>query len=115
MKNIYIQNLKKHLKHIEKEKENYYNFVKKEIVKIQNIISKFDLKKVVLFGSILNHQYFNIDSDLDIGIIGLEKTLFFELYRELSVELNVPFDLIDLDEDKEFKLKILSNCEVIYE
>ncbi len=115
MKNIYIQNLEKRLYQFDKEKQNYYNFVKKETLKITNIVKPFNLKKVVLFGSILNYEYFNVHSDLDIGIIGLNKLFFFELYRELSIQLKVPFDLIDLDDDEEFKLKILCSCEVIYE
>jgi len=89
--------------------------MQQEIKKIKNIVKLYNLKKAVLFGSILNYEYFNTNSDLDIGIIGLNKSYFFKLYRELSLHLNIQFDLIDLDDDDQFKQKIFQNCEVIYE
>lgn len=59
--------------------------------------SQFEVKKVVVFGSLTNRELFHIRSDIDLAVWGLPDKLYFravgallDLSPELSVDL-VPF------------------------
>ena len=56
-------------------------------------------KEVFIFGSIANGK-FNINSDIDIAVRGIEADKFYKVASILMFELENEFDLIDLD-DKE--------------
>ncbi|HOK41532.1 MAG TPA: nucleotidyltransferase domain-containing protein [bacterium] len=116
MKNIYLINLEKRIEDNQKENKKY--FLKLNEVKniIKDIVKKYDVEKIVMFGSALNEEKFNSKSDLDIGIIGLKKQEdFFKLYRDLDINLDFKIDLFDLDDDENFKKIVLQKCEVLYE
>jgi len=57
---------------------------------------KYNLKKVLLFGSSAhNDNYY----DIDIGISGINQKDFFNLYGDLLMALPKRIDVINLDKD----------------
>ncbi|WP_319562698.1 nucleotidyltransferase domain-containing protein [Marispirochaeta sp.] len=71
----------------------------------KSIILEAGAKEIYIFGSIANGQ-FSDESDLDIGIIGLEKKRFFQVYGELISRLKRPVDIIGLDYNTEFSHQV---------
>lgn len=55
---------------------------------------KYDVSRIVLFGSSLGED--REAHDIDIGVKGIEPRLFFKFYAELFKHLSKPVDLIDL-------------------
>jgi predicted nucleotidyltransferase len=84
--------------------------------KLSDILSKdFHVKKVILFGSILDKDGFKEGSDIDIAVEGLSRDLYFAALGRLMMES--PFD-IDLKpaEDVSYLLKQrISKGKVLYE
>lgn len=72
---------------------------------------KYNLKKVILFGSSKEQSSSN---DIDIGIEGLAPKLFFKFYWELYRDLSKPLDLVDLEMDSLFVQIIKEDGLVIY-
>jgi predicted nucleotidyltransferase len=61
---------------------------------IQQIATKYHVKRVVLFGSSL---YPDSESrDIDIGVEGVDEGDFFSFYGDLIFALSKPVDVIDL-------------------
>ena len=56
------------------------------------LVKEFSVKKVVLFGSVLETGRFKEDSDIDIGVEGLPKRLYFRAYARLMMKS--PFAVI---------------------
>ena len=80
---------------IEKLPNSYQDDIKKAI----EILKENGAKEVFIFGSIANGK-FNINSDIDIAVRGIEADKFYKVASILMFELENEFDLIDLD-DKE--------------
>ena len=80
---------------IEKLPNSYQDDIKKAI----KILKENGAKEVFIFGSIANGK-FNINSDIDIAVRGIEAEKFYKVASILMFELENEFDLIDLD-DKE--------------
>ena len=80
---------------IEKLPNSYQDDIKKAI----EILKENGAKEVFIFGSIANGK-FNINSDIDIAVRGIEGEKFYKVASILMFELENEFDLIDLD-DKE--------------
>ena len=80
---------------IEKLPNSYQDDIKKAI----EILKENGAKEVFIFGSIANGK-FNINSDIDIAVRGIEAEKFYKVASILMFELENEFDLIDLD-DKE--------------
>ncbi|MBW7991883.1 MAG: hypothetical protein FVQ84_17945 [Planctomycetes bacterium] len=54
---------------------------------------KYNVSSVLLFGSSIEEEGAN---DIDLGVRGIEKKLFFKFYAELVKHLSKPVDLVDL-------------------
>ena len=80
---------------IEKLPNSYQDDIKKAI----EILKENGAKEVFIFGSIANGK-FNMNSDIDIAVRGIEGEKFYKVASILMFELENEFDLIDLD-DKE--------------
>lgn len=80
---------------IKKLPNSYQDDIKKAI----EILKENGAKEVFIFGSIANGK-FNINSDIDIAVRGIEAEKFYKVASILMFELENEFDLIDLD-DKE--------------
>ena len=80
---------------IEKLPNSYQDDIKKAI----EILKENGAKEVFIFGSIANGK-FNMNSDIDIAVRGIEAEKFYKVASILMFELENEFDLIDLD-DKE--------------
>ncbi len=85
-----------------------------ELVKIREISKEFDVKKVFLFGSCLEH--FETANDIDIAVEGIKATDFFRYYGRISLAVDDEVDLVDLNDVREhFQKRILSKGRIIYE
>ena len=65
-----------------------------EKITIRNITRKYNVSRILLFGSVLDDTLDN--NDIDIAVEGVEDKDFYTLYGELIVALKKPVDLIDL-------------------
>ncbi len=69
--------------------------------KISTILKDEGCKEIFLFGSHANgHAHEN--SDIDIGIRGLEPSKFFSVYARLDNEIPQKIDFVDFDEQASF-------------
>jgi uncharacterized protein len=65
----------------------------KDKMVIMDLAFKYHVSRIFLFGSSLTES----DSrDIDLGVEGLDDSLFFKFYGELLFNLSKPVDLIDL-------------------
>ena len=71
----------------------------KDKATILKYAKKYNLSKVILFGSCLDREDPN---DIDIGITGIEPEIFFNFYGELLLETSMPIDVVKLDKDNPF-------------
>jgi len=78
------------------------------------IFRKFKIKKVILYGSVLENNM-REKSDIDILVDFLPPDKFFAFQCQLEDLLNVPVDVHTMDEDEQFTRKVLQRGEVIYE
>jgi len=60
---------------------------------------KYNLTKVILFGSSIGKEDAN---DIDIGIKGIESGRFFDFYGELLLSLSKRIDIVDLNKENSF-------------
>ncbi|UCH98277.1 MAG: hypothetical protein JSV88_15930 [Candidatus Aminicenantes bacterium] len=114
-KNKILESLRKRLDREKEERFKLFKKLRKNLPHIINIITEFNVEKVVLFGSIIDKEKFTEHSDIDIGLIGLNKGDFFKLYSRLTDRITWPIDLVDLDDDPKFKAMILEKGEIIYD
>jgi uncharacterized protein len=61
---------------------------------IQQIATKYHVKRVVLFGSSLSSD--RESRDIDLGVEGVDERDFFSFYGDLIFALSKPVDVIDL-------------------
>ena len=113
--NKILESLRKRLEREKEERFKIFTKFRKNLSHIIDIIAEFNVEKVVLFGSLIDKEKFTESSDIDIGLIGLDKNDFFKLYSRLTDRIPWPIDLVDLDEDPKFKIKILERGEIIYD
>ena len=75
---------------------------KKDIEKAVEILKNRGCTEVYLFGSLALGDYHE-KSDIDLGIKGLEKRVYFKTWAEIDREINNEIDLVDFDgEDNRF-------------
>ncbi|MCL2281733.1 MAG: nucleotidyltransferase domain-containing protein [Fibromonadales bacterium] len=67
---------------------------------------------VFLFGSMVTGKIHN-DSDIDIGISGLQPKKFFRVYADLDKKMSNKIDLVDFDMQKDFYNLLKSLGEVV--
>lgn len=85
-----------------------------ELAKIEEISKEFDVKKVFLFGSCLEH--IETANDIDIAVEGIKANDFFKYYGRISMAVDDEVDLVDLNDIREhFQKRILSKGRLIYE
>lgn len=65
--------------------------------KISGILKAEGCKEIFLFGS-----HANENSDIDIGIRGLDPSKFFSVYARLDNELSEKIDFVDFDDQADF-------------
>lgn len=85
---------------------------KKDLELALHILKKAGCTEIFIFGSIVHGQG-NEDSDIDIGIKGCPKGLFFTLYGQLIRYLDHPVDLVDLDKQKSFHRFLEEHGELV--
>jgi uncharacterized protein len=80
--------------------------------KIVHLAKKFQVKRILLFGSNLdpNKQAY----DIDLAVEGLPDKYFFKFYGELIFSLSRPVDLVDLNTNSSFNRFILEEGIAIY-
>jgi predicted nucleotidyltransferase len=61
---------------------------------------KYNVSSVFLFGSSIEKE--KGANDIDLGVRGIEKKLFFKFYAELVKHLSKPIDLVDLSQKSLF-------------
>ena len=67
---------------------------------------------VYLFGSLVTGKT-NDDSDIDIGIKGLPKNKFFDVYSRIYFDMENKIDLVDFDVNSDFYLMLNKIGEVV--
>ena len=68
-------------------------------------------ESIYLFGSLVTGD-FHENSDIDLGVTGLEPSLYFRTCSKLSNILKNQFDLVDFDVNQDF-LKLLKSIDEI--
>lgn len=86
------------------------NEVEKKIIK--EISRKYNVKKILVFGSGLDST--KESHDIDIGIEGIDPKKFFDYYGELMLNLSKPVDVIDLSEESKFTSLVKQEGIYIY-
>jgi predicted nucleotidyltransferase len=66
-----------------------------------NILKNEGCQSIYLFGSLVTGKSHN-ESDIDIGIKGLPKGKFFEVYSRLYFDLESNIDLVNFDANSDF-------------
>ncbi len=79
---------------------------------IVDTAQKYNVSAVYLFGSSLVDEA--VAHDIDLGVLGVPSTLFFDFYGELIRKLSKPVDLIDLSKPTLFNKLVLRDGVKIY-
>jgi predicted nucleotidyltransferase len=66
-----------------------------------NLLKNEGCKSIFLFGSLVTGKIQD-DSDIDIGIKGLPKGKFFDVYSRLYFDIENKIDLVDFDANPDF-------------
>ncbi|MFB3785293.1 MAG: nucleotidyltransferase family protein [bacterium] len=88
------------------------NELRSFVIKVSYILKKYGAKEIYLFGSAAWDQSHEL-SDLDIAISGLPPEKFFAAMGEAGDAINIPLDLIDLDENTPFTRYLRQEGELI--
>src|SRR5215475_8246675 len=83
-----------------------------DIQKAAHLLKSEGCKNVFLFGSLVTGK-FHQNSDIDIGITGLNPKKFFRVYASLDKELSNKIDLVDFDLQNDFYSLLDSLGEVV--
>jgi predicted nucleotidyltransferase len=74
---------------------------RQDIETATNLLKKEGCKEIFLFGSLITGKIHD-DTDIDIGIKGLPKGKFFEVYSRLYFDIENKVDLVDFDTNTDF-------------
>ena len=85
---------------------------KKNIETATNLLKKEGCEAIFLFGSLVSGKI-REDSDIDIGVKGLPKEKFLNLYSQLHFDFENKIDLVDFDTNSDFYSMLDSIEEVI--
>ena len=85
---------------------------RKDIEIAKNLLKREGCQSVYLFGSLVTGQS-NDESDIDIGIKGLPKGKFFEVYSRLYFDIDNKIDLVDFDVNSDFHSMLNRIGEVV--
>ena len=78
------------------------------------VFEKYSIKKVLLFGSVLEERCSN-NSDIDILLIPLNNDDYWKIRFDLEEAIGFPIDIYSHSDDPQFIKKIMERGEVIYE
>jgi predicted nucleotidyltransferase len=77
---------------------------------------KYRVSRVFLFGSVTKDGAFNGNSDLDIAVVGLDKSDFYKALADISQLTEFNIDLKPLEDCSEiFRQRVEEQGEVVYE
>ncbi len=79
---------------------------------IIELAKKYNVKRIILFGSASKAT--NDNRDIDLAVEGLPDNLFFKFYSELIFNLSLPVDLIDLNKRSRFTEIVVSEGVLLY-
>lgn len=78
------------------------------------LVSRFGAKKVMLFGSVLNEDRFNKNSDIDIAVEGIGAENYFSAFAECQM-FDFPVDLIEISTATPLMKERIAKGTVLYE
>ncbi|MEW5945757.1 MAG: nucleotidyltransferase domain-containing protein [bacterium] len=81
---------------------------------IIRISKEYGVKKVWLFGSMLEPEPETAPNDVDLAVEGLPKGEFINFYVALEKALPMEIDLVPLDEDPPISVIVRKKGRVIY-
>lgn len=79
---------------------------------IETISRKYQVKRVLLFGSSIDPA--KESHDIDLAVEGIAPKDFFKYYGDLLLKLSKPVDLVDLSESSKFVQLILQEGVLLY-
>jgi predicted nucleotidyltransferase len=85
---------------------------RQDIENATNLLKNEGCQSIFLFGSLVTGKIQD-DSDIDIGIKGLPKGKFFEVYSRLYFDIENKIDLVDFDANPDFYSMLTRIGEVI--
>jgi uncharacterized protein len=87
-----------------------------EVKRISGILAdKYNVKRVILFGSVLDKDRFHDGSDIDIAVEGLDKESYFKVLGELLMESSFAIDLVPLEDASSLLRQRIDRGQVIHE
>ena len=83
----------------------------REVREIAHLLkNKYDVEKVIVFGSLLDKDRFHLSSDIDLAVEGIDDSVFYKAYGEIIGEYtDFKVDLVDLKDCKESLLDVIKN------
>ena len=85
---------------------------RQDIKNATNLLKNEGCEAVFLFGSLVTGKIHD-NSDIDIGIKGLPKGKFFEVYSRLYFDMENNIDLVDFDMNSDFYTMLNKIGEVV--
>ena len=82
--------------------EDFSEPIRSDVSHAIDVLKSLGARDVYLFGSVLRHRSADAIGDIDFAVAGLPPEHFFRAYGALIMSLQLPFDLIDLDDDTAF-------------
>ncbi len=87
-----------------------------EFERIVSILIKYNVKRVFVFGSLLNNKKFNLCSDIDFVVEGLEMNKYLDAYGEVYMSSMFEVDLIPIERMSErLRNKVFRIGKILYE
>jgi len=85
---------------------------RQDIENATKLLKKEGCKAVYLFGSLVTGKI-NSNSDIDIGIKGLPKNKYFDVYSRIYFDMENKIDLVDFDVNSDFYSMLNKIGEVV--
>ena len=79
---------------------------------IIDLAKKYNVKRIILFGS--GSKESGENRDIDLAVEGIPEKLFFKFYSELIFNLSKPVDLVDLGKKSKFTEIITMEGTLLY-
>ncbi|WP_457618862.1 nucleotidyltransferase family protein [Lutibacter sp.] len=79
---------------------------------IIELAKKYNVKRIILFGS--GSKESGENRDIDLAVEGIPEKLFFKFYSELIFNLSKPVDLVDLEKKSKFTEIITMEGTLLY-
>jgi len=116
----YSSYIKSHIKRLEKEKKETeilfqeYNNKARDAARLLG--DTFNVKRVYLFGSLANRNFFRLNSDVDLAVEGLKSEEYIDAWGELEKIFNHNFDLVQIERaNEQLRKTIEKEGVIIYE